>query len=264
MQMVGYENSPGTMLITADMPVFFIGPSHGVGVGFMNDKIGLWNNMKVHLQYAYHQKMGKKKKARLSIGVRGALLQETFDGSGLDMEDSSDPAFATSEVKGTGFDLDAGLRFTYGKRWYVGMSAMHLLGPTVKLGDDKNHQIEIDPSYYLTAGYNFAFRSAPHVQIMTDAIVRTDLQMWRYDISARLGYTNEKLNMYAGVNVSPTTSVAVLLGGVFHGIKIGYSYEIYTSGIGALNGTHELIIGYETDLNMFKKGKNLHKSVRYL
>ena len=39
---------------------------------------------------------------------------------------------------------------------------------------------------------------------------------------------------------------------------------MYTGGIGALNGTHEVMIGYQTDLNLFKKGKNLHKSVRLL
>ena len=56
--------------------------------------------------------------------------------------------------------------------------------------------------------------------------------------------------------------MAILLGTTFHGIQIGYSYEMYTGGIGALYGTHELVLGYQTDLNLFKKGKNMHKSVR--
>jgi hypothetical protein len=47
-------------------------------------------------------------------------------------------------------------------------------------------------------------------------------------------------------------------------LNIGYAYEMYTSAIGALHGTHEVIIGYQTDLNLFKKGKNKHKSVRIL
>ena len=58
--------------------------------------------------------------------------------------------------------------------------------------------------------------------------------------------------------------LAVLLGLDLHGINLGYSYEMYTRGIGALHGTHELVLGYQTDLDLFKKGKNLHKSVRIL
>jgi hypothetical protein len=70
--------------------------------------------------------------------------------------------------------------------------------------------------------------------------------------------------MYGGAMYSPQNSVGVLIGFNFHGINIGYSYEMYTSGIGALHGTHELLLGYQTDLNLFKKGKNKHKSVRLL
>ena len=45
---------------------------------------------------------------------------------------------------------------------------------------------------------------------------------------------------------------------------MGYSYEMYTSAINPGNGSHELFIGYQMDLNLQKKGKNLHKSVRIL
>ena len=30
------------------------------------------------------------------------------------------------------------------------------------------------------------------------------------------------------------------------------------------NGSHELFVGYQMDLNLIKKGKNLHKAVRIL
>ena len=46
--------------------------------------------------------------------------------------------------------------------------------------------------------------------------------------------------------------------------ELGYSYEIYTSAISAKNGSHELFVGYQTELNLYKKGRNLHKTVRLL
>ena len=56
----------------------------------------------------------------------------------------------------------------------------------------------------------------------------------------------------------------MLVGGSFHGIVLGYSYEFYTSGLNPGNGSHELFVGYQQDINLVKKGKNKHKSVRIL
>ncbi|MBQ0049943.1 MAG: PorP/SprF family type IX secretion system membrane protein [Bacteroidales bacterium] len=260
MQMVGFENAPATMLVSADLPIFFIGPRHGIGVGFMNDKAGLFANKKFYLQYAYHQPIGQ---GHLSAGVRAAMLSETFDGSKVDAVDTGDPVFASSEVNGTGFDLDAGLRFTHKKGWYAGLSAMHLTSPVVKLGDDKVNEISIKPLFYATAGYILRLRNKA-VEIPLTGILRTDLLAWRGDVSARVKYKGEKFNFYAGVTYSPTVSAGVLIGTNFHGINIGYSYEVYTGGVGALNGTHEIMLGYSTDLNLFKKGKNKHQAVRIL
>ena len=140
---------------------------------------------------------------------------------------------------------------------------MHLTGPTVRLGDDKVNEIGVSRLYYLTGGYNLHFRKPEYV-LYTSAILRTDLQGWRGDITGRLAYDGEKIHLYAGLSYSPTVSVGVQVGTNFNGVQIGYAYEIYTGGIGVLHGTHELVLGYQIDLNLFKKGKNLHKSVRLL
>ena len=259
MQLLGYTHAPATMIITADLPLWMIGPAHGLGAGFVNDKIGLFEHKRFYIQYAYHQKLWG---GRLSAGVRAGLLAESFDGSGLELIDSGDPAFPTSEVNGTAFDLDAGLRFD-GKRWYVGFSVLHTLAPVVELGDNKTNEYEIPQTFYLTGGYNIRLKN-PLLSMQTSAIVRTDLNNWRGDVTARLCYTGPKGKLYLGVGYSPTISASVFLGGDFHGIQLGYCYECYTSGIGPLQGTHELSIGYTTDLDLFKKGRNRHQSVRIL
>lgn len=260
LQMAGYEHAPATMVITADLPLWMIGPAHGVGAGFVNDEIGLFSHKKFSLQYAYHQRLWG---GRLSAGVRAAMLSESFDGSGLDLIDSNDPAFPTSEASGTAFDLDGGLRYD-GRNWYMGISAMHIMQPKIELGDTKMNEYSVPAAYYLTGGYNISLRN-PLLKMQTSAIVRSDLESsWRADVSARLVYNGPKGRLYAGLGYSPTVSAAVFIGGDFHGIQLGYCYEAYTSGVGALNGTHELSIGYVTDLNMFKRGKNRHQSVRIL
>ena len=245
------------MYIGADMPLYFLKSHHGVGVSMLNDQIGLFTHQRLAVQYAYkHRLFG----GMLSAGVQLGFLSEGFDGSKLDVEDSGDPALSGSDVNGSAFDVGFGLYYSRGP-WYVGLSAQHVTSPLVELGE--TNELQIDPTYYLTGGYNIKLRN-PFLTIHPSVLVRTDGVAWRGDVSGRLVYSNDKKVLYGGLSYSPTNSVTVLVGGRFRGIHIGYSYEVYTSGISIGNGSHELILGYQTDVNLFKKRRNKHKSVRIL
>ncbi len=255
--MAGFENNPQTAYAAADMPLYAMKTYHGVGLMFQNDKIGLFTHQKLAAQYALKFKLLG---GQMSVGVQAGLLSESFDGSELDVEDSSDPAFSTSEVNGNSLDLAVGLYYTH-KQWYAGFSVQHVTAPLINLGE--TNELQVDRTYYLTGGYNIKLRN-PFLQVKPSVLVRTDMTSWRADITGRLVYTHDEKMMYGGVAYSPTNSVTVLLGGNFHGVTLGYSYEIYTSGISIGNGSHELFVGYQHDINLFKKGRNLHKSVRIL
>lgn len=253
----GYENNPRTMYLAADMPFYALKSYHGVGVQVMNDKIGLFTHQRIAAQYAYKHKLFG---GTLSWGVQLGLLLENFDGSKLDVADTSDPAFTTSELKGNGLDIGAAIYYMRG-RWYLGISAQHLNGPLINLGE--RNEFQIDRTYYLTSGYNIKLRN-PFLTIQPSVLVRTDGTAYRADITGRLTYTNDNKVIYGGVGYSPTNSVTAYIGGKFHGVMVGYSYEAYTNGVGLGNGSHELFVGYQTDINLVKKGKNKHKSVRLL
>ena len=255
--MAGFENNPRTMYVGADMPFYFIGAYHGAGVSLLNDQIGLFTHKRIALQYAYKRRLFG---GTISVGAQFGFVNEQFDGSKVDLGEAGDPAFATSDVNGNSMDLAAGLYYTHG-RWYAGISAQHLTSPLVELGE--TNELQIDPTFYLTGGYNIKLRS-PFVTIPTSVLVRTDGKAYRADVTARVVYTNDKKMMYAGVSYSPTNSVTAVIGGMFHGINLSYSYEMYTSALSIGNGSHELTVGYQTNLNLFKKGKNKHKSVRIL
>ena len=256
-QLAGFEHNPNTMYAAADMPFYALGSCHGAGVQFINDAIGLFKHKRVSLQYAYQRDvLGGK----LSAGLQVGMISENFDGSRLDLADSNDPAFTNSSIDGTGLDLSAGLYYQ-ARDWYVGVSALHLNSPKVELGE--TNELNISATYYLTGGYNIRLNN-PFLTIHTSALGRTDGVDWRADVTGRLKYEHEKRVMYAGLSYSPTKSVTVLLGGNFHGIHLGYSYEIYTSDISPGNGSHELFVGYQMELNFYKKGRNLHKSIRIL
>lgn len=257
MSMVGFEDSPNTFYVGGDLPFFALNSYHGVGGSLMSDQLGAFTHQNIAVQYAHKRKLFG---GTISVGVQVGFLSEKFDGSDIDLEDSSDPAFASGEMNGSSIDLGAGLYYTHG-RWYVGLSAKHLTAPLVELGE--TNELQIDRTYYLTGGYNIRLRN-PFLSIPTSVLVRTDMVGYRADVTGRLQYNHDNKNMYAGVTYSPTNSVTVLVGGNFHGINVGYSYEIYTSAISPANGSHELFVGYQQDLNLYKKGKNKHKSVRHL
>ncbi len=257
LDMVGFEHNPQTMYAAADMPFYFLNAYHGVGLQFMNDKIGLFTHQKLALQYAYKsQLLGGK----ISVGIQAGLLSENFKGSELDLGESGDNAFTSAEVDGNGLDITLGLYYLHGP-WYVGASVQHLNSPLIELGE--KNELKIDATYYLTGGYNIKLRN-PFLTVKPSFLVRTDGVSYRGDITGRLVYAYEKKMMYGGIGYSPTNSVTFLVGGNFHGIVVGYSYELYTSAIAPGNGSHELYVGYQMDVNLVRKGKNKHKSVRIL
>ena len=253
----GFEHNPRSMFITGDMPFYALNSYHGVGVQLVNDQIGLFTHQQVNVQYSYKMRLFG---GQLGIGLQVGFLNEQFKSSDLDITDSGDPVFATSDVNGNHVDMAAGLYYAR-RNWYAGVSMLHALAPLVHLGE--LNEIQVDRTYYLTAGYNIKLRN-PFLSIPVSLFGQSDGVAYRADVTARLKYTNEKRIMYVGVGYSPTNSVTVLVGGSFHGINVGYSYEAYTNGISLGNGSHELFVGYQTDLNLYKKGKNKHKAVRLL
>lgn len=254
---MGYEDGGSTIFAGADM-AFQIGRTrHGVGVLFQNDNIGLFSHKRFSVQYAYHLKLWG---GTLSIGAEADMLNEALKGSKADLEDPNDPAFPTTDISGSKFDATAGIYYTH-KKWYVGVSAQHLTAPTIYM--DESNEYEVKAVYYLTGGYNIRLKS-PFFTIAPSTLLRYDGQTFRADITARLQYAKQKKRLYAGLSYSPQHSVTGFIGGMFHGVDLSYSYEANTSGMGIGAGQHEITLGYHLDLNLGKRGKNLHRSVRYL
>ena len=258
MSMTGFENNPKTMLLAGDMPVRLLNGYHGVGLQLMNDDIGLFTHQRLAVQYANKQRLFG---GTLSVGIQIGMLSEKFKGSQLDLDDTSDEAFSTTDVTGNALDLAVGLYYQH-RLWYAGLSVSHATAPSIELGE--RSIIDISRTYYLTGGYNIQLTN-PLLSIHPSVLARTDGTAYRVDVTTRLKYEHENKKFYAGVAYSPTNSVTALIGGVFHGISLGYSYEAYTnSAIGLGKGSHELFVGYQTTLDFSKKGRNRHQSVRNL
>ena len=257
MQMAGYTNAPATMLLGADMVLPTAKKNQAVSANLYNESIGLFSNQRLFAGYAYRFDVWG---GRMAVGVSAGSLEQTFDGSKVEAEESTDAAFPSSEVEGMGLDLTAGVHYTH-RLFNVGMSVMHLTAPTIELGE--TNEIKIDRTYYFSGGGNIQLKN-PLLSVQPSLQVMTDLQAWRADLTVRGTYTYDEKRYYAGLTYSPMTSVAILLGGEVNSVTFGYAYELFTSGVGLIHGSHDLYVGYVMDVNLFKKGRNKHKSIRIL
>ena len=254
---MGYEDAGTTLFAGADIAFRMGKTRHGVGAAFQADNIGLFSHKKVTVQYAYQLRF---KQHKLSIGAEADLLQENVDMSKADVEETGDPVFNGSNLDGSRIDASVGLYYQW-RELSAGLSMTHLTAPTIELGD--KNEIKVRRHYHLNAAYNIRTRN-PYFRLTPSAILRTDLRSWRADVTARCTFEREKKNINFGISYAPMHSVTAFVGCVFQGINVCYSYEANTEGIGLGAGQHEVTLGYRLDLNLGKKGHNLHRTVRWL
>lgn len=254
---MGYEQAGSTMWAGADM-AFALGRTfHGVGAMFLNDNIGLFSHKRFSLQYAYHQPW---RGGTIALGLQADMLQEGIDGSKADLGDKNDPAFPTTQVNGSAFDLSVG---SYYQRKGFRLSAAyhHLAAPTVRLGE--THELPIRGVLNVGTQYNIR-TSSPLFTITPSAMLRSDFTDYRVDLTLRGQYKFENRLIFGGINYAPQRSVGLFVGGTLQGIDISYGYEANTSGLGLGAGQHEIVIAYRLPIDLGKKQRNLHKSVRWL
>jgi type IX secretion system PorP/SprF family membrane protein len=283
-QWLGIDNAPRTTIFTAQMPYSLLGKVHGFGAVMYNDRSGLFSVTEYSGQYAWKKKI---KKGLFSIGIQGGYINQSFDGTKVDIpqddyHSQEDEAIPKTLVSGT--SIDASIGFFYSKeKWFAGLSVNHLLAPKLTLTD--NYTSEIPRTYYFVAGYNIRL-SNPLLELRPTMLVKTMemsslsvsgdsllekvpvsavnamLRNTQVDVSMRMVY-NKKF--WGGLSWRKGDAVMLMLGGKFKMIEAGYMYDYPISRIvKASTGSHELFIRYSMNMNLNKGTKNKHKSVRFL
>ncbi len=259
MSMAGYKQHPRTVYLAADVPLPLRSTSHGVGIQVQNDKVGVFTDKRLAVQYAFQCRLFG---GTLRLGVQAGMLNEGYKGSeaGDEVEDPIDPTLSDTDAHGTALDLGGGLYYQHG-RWYAGLSVLHANVPTVAIDD--HNDLRTARTTYFTAGYVLPLRN-PQLALLPSVLAYSDGDTRRADTTVRLRYATDRRMLYGGVGYSPGHAVTVLIGGKIHGVHLGYSYAMYTSGTGLRNGSHELFVSYQTDLRFGEHQPSRHQSVRIL
>ncbi len=280
-QWLGIKGAPGTAVIMADMPISFLGRTHGVGVVMYKETIGLFDHTVMSAQYAYKKSI---KNGIFSVGIQGGYISETFNGDKIKPDDINDDyhqfldeGIPTTDVKGSGIDASLGLMY-YKPKWYAGFSVTHLLGSKLELGE--NFVMEVPRAYYLTGGYNIQLKN-PLLELRPSFLVKTTemgpiiegdsitgdaikgmMTMTQVDISLRMIYNK---TYWGGLGWRKGDAATLMFGGKFSMVEAGYAYDFPISTIlKGSTGSHEIFLKFIIDLDKKKGKKNKHKSVRIL
>lgn len=261
-QWVGVENAPVSFLFCGDLPAFFIGKRHGLGLVLSNETIGLYSNLVIGGQYSYSFPLFR---GNLSIGAQLGVVSSKFDGTKVDIPSSgahnpTDPNIPTTEESGMGFDLGVGIYYNH-KRFHLGVSMAHMTQSTILLGESV--EIYVPSIIYLNAGYNHKFVNSL-LEFRPSILFKSDKVVSQLDLHALFWYNDR---FFAGLGYRLGDAVSIMVGGEFSNFRFGYSYDLSHSAIGrASGGSHELFVGYrykfDLDKSFLNQGRK--RSVRFL
>ena len=258
-QWTGLPDAPVTTIFNANMPVNFLGRTHGIGLNLMNDNLAFNNDFQFSASYAFRIDVGMGSLGiGANVGLANQSLTPSWNGADIITPDSDD---AIPKNGGSVFGFDMGLGVYYNTdNLYVGISTTHLNQTSFDYPEEIA-ETKLIRHYYLLAGYNIQL-SNPMFEIMPSLMVQTDGRSNLLYLNTNLRYNKR---FWGGVSYSVGGAITALFGiELMNGIKIGYSYDFELSPLLKYNsGSHEVTVRYCFDLSIDKSPQK-YKSIRFL
>lgn len=235
-QWVGLDGAPVTNNVSAHTP---IGDSNlGVGISFINDKIGPVNENTVSADLAYFIQISEEFK--LSVGLKGTANIFNLDVNKLRIYNPLDPQFQNFDSEFSP-NIGAGL-FLFSEKTYFGLSIPNFF-ETNRYNDNDITVSKEKMHFYFIGGHIFDFSESVKFKpaFLAKAVEGAPLQI---DLTANF-LINDKFTIggayrwdsaisgLAGFQISPT-------------LFIGYGYDMETSNLSNYNsGSHEIFLRFE-------------------
>jgi len=224
----------------------------GFGITALSDQLGAQYSGAVQFNYAYCITIGEH---RIIPGIYTGILYNTLDGSKLNPIQGGDQNIISSNQGGVAFDMGLGLSYRF-KGLVFGISMNHLNNETLEYADGSTgavSEVTIARHFYSVLRYDFKIGKMFRLKPLT--FVKTDFASAQIDNWLWFGFDN--LNKYlhrVNIGVGHRIDDAVMVAGevVFKWFRLGYSYDITTSGLrGYSNGSHEVTLR----MHLFKSGE---------
>ena len=121
-QWVGFEGAPVTQTLTMHTPIPL--KNAGVGLSFVNDKVGPTNMTSFYVDFSYKIKLGSK--ANLAFGMKGGVNLLKGDLTSLSLTSPNDPTYISNEQSDVLPNFGFGLYY-FTDKYYIGASIPKLL-----------------------------------------------------------------------------------------------------------------------------------------
>ncbi len=245
-QWISYDGAPVTGVLGIEAPL--LGNKVGAGLSLSSDKIGYQSTITAQLAGAYRFDLAGGK---LGLGVDFDYLQHKIDGASLHpSEPTGDPAIPAGTVSGNAFDLGGGLYFNT-EKFYVGLSATHLMESKVKLDQ---FSTDFNRHYYGMIGYSFDV--TPTIALKPSIFVKNVKDNTTVDVNMNAHFNNK---FWAGLSYRNQDAIVALIGlNLMDNLRLGISYDFTTSEVRKYSdGTAEITLGY-----CFKVKKKIIPSIR--
>ncbi len=263
--------NPTTYVASLDANVKILKQESGVGITFIEENLGLVNNLSINFIYSYRKKLWN---GTLGIGLAAGIINNTWNGdqiyipegdwiddiSYLD-EYSSIESQLGNEFIDTKFDMSLGTFFE-NEKFYAGVSATHLFRPELEVSEESGYYLFFNRNYYISGGYKHQLEANPKFELIPSLFFKTDGITFQTDLNCNVWYDN---TYYGGLTYRLQDGIAFLLGAKLrNGLMVGYAFDLTTSRLNyGTYGSHEIVIGYAFDLSASKQ-KSKYKSIRIL
>lgn len=234
-QWVGLDGAPITNVASINTPIS--DSRVGLGVSFVNDKIGPTNENSLSADLSYTVPMSENYK--LSFGIKGTANLFNLDISKLNPVDI-DPSIQNVENKFSP-NVGAGI-YLHSDKAYVGFSVPNFIESN-RYDDNEVAIFKEKINYYLMAGYVIDLSSEVKFKpaVLSKLVIGSPLQV---DISGNFLFS-EKFTV--GVAYRWSAALSGMVGfQVSDGIYIGYGYDRETTKLNNYNsGSHEIFLRFE-------------------
>lgn len=230
-----FQGAPSTQTLSAHSGI----KNKNIGVGLLaaHDQIGIHNETRVYLTYAYKIKM---QVGTLAMGIQGGFNNLYSDYTKLNLKSEKD-VLMTGTSNSFNPNFGTGLFYSTSTA-YVGFSIPYIVNGKLKRASDVIEQGKQARYYFLTAGNVFTVNRFLKVKPSTLLRIQEGNAM-NVDLNASM-----ILDDIITVGVSYRSKDAVV--GMFElelsdQLRFGYAYDYTTSDIGKYaNGSHEFMVNF--------------------
>ncbi len=243
-QWVGISGAPRTISFNAHTPLK--NPRIGIGLNAYRDELGPTVNYGAMAAFAYRIPFHS---TTLCFGVQAGFKYMDLNWSLLSPKDQGDPLLVNQVTNKAVPDVDFGIYY-YGKRFYAGLSAKHLLQNQMLVSStaptDKTSFTKLRRNFYGIAGGAVPLNS--NIDFIPSILIKY-IQNVPLQADFNLSFLiNNLLTLGAAYRTEKALAMLIQVN-VGKGFSIGYSYDIWFNTLRSFNsGSHELRIGYEFDL----------------